>query len=131
MVFAVQNPVSITELEWTKLEAIGRSRHQVLPVAVQDVDDGTVLMVAYVTPEALRESYRRSQAVFFSTSKGQLHWKGETSGDFLELVDVRVNCENNSLLMRVRKLGEGSCHERDQSGRPYATCFHRAFEASE
>ena len=124
----VPNLVSITDLAWAKLDAIGRSDHQVLPVAVQDVDTGTVLMVAYVTQAALRESDRRGQAVFFSTSKGELHWKGETSGDFLELVDIRVNCEHNSLLMRVRMLGAGACHEHDPTGHPYTTCFHRTFE---
>lgn len=118
-------PVDVDDLEWTKLQAVGRLDHLVLPVAVQDVDSGALLMVAYVTHEAIAESLRTRRAVFFSTSKNALHRKGETSGDELELVGVRVNCESNSLLYAVRLLGRGSCHKHDDDGVAYRSCFHR------
>ena len=61
-----------------------------------------------------------------STSRGELWRKGDTSGDWLAVVDVRVNCEQNSLLYRVRPQGEGVCHTRDPAtGKPRARCFYR------
>lgn len=87
-------------------------------MAVQDVETGNVLMVAYANDQAVRQSLECRQAVFWSTSKNELHHKGATSGDVLELVEVRVNCEANSLLYVVRPRGDGACHVRDENGIP-------------
>jgi phosphoribosyl-AMP cyclohydrolase len=121
--------IHVDDLEWQKLRSVAGLAESVLPVAVQDVD-GDVLMVAYVSEEAVRESVRTRRAVFFSTSKGHLHYKGSTSGDHLELVAIRVNCERNSLLFIVRRLGDGACHVRDESGTAFGTCFHRVVHTS-
>jgi phosphoribosyl-AMP cyclohydrolase len=115
-------------LDWTKLRSIAALATEVLPVAVQEVDTGQVLMVAYVNRQAVEESIERGEAVFWSTSKDALHEKGATSGNVLELVEIRVNCEDNSLLFRVHVRGSGACHIADDQGNPHLSCFFRALD---
>jgi len=112
-------------LDFTKLVTIGAAGHQVVPVAVQDADTGEVLIVAYANDEALRATLERGEAVFYSTSRQELWHKGATSGDTLTIVDVRVNCEQNSLVYRVRLAGDGSCHTRDADGVARHGCYYR------
>ncbi len=112
-------------LDFTKLAAIGEAGHHVVPVAVQDADSGEVLIVAYADAEALRATLESGQAVFFSTSRNELWHKGATSGDTLTIVDVRVNCEQNSLVYRVRLDGAGSCHTRSADGTTRHGCYYR------
>ena len=113
------------ELDFDKVAKIGRSGHQVVPVVLQDADSGDVLFIGYANEEAYRATIERKSAVLYSTSREQLWHKGATSGDLLDLVEVRVNCEQNSLLYRVRKAGAGVCHTRDQSGNTRPTCYYR------
>jgi phosphoribosyl-ATP pyrophosphohydrolase/phosphoribosyl-AMP cyclohydrolase len=80
-----------------------------LPAIVQHADSGAVLMLAYMNPEALRATLEWGHVVFFSRSKGRLWEKGETSGNFLELIDIRADCDADTLLVRVRPKGP-SCH---------------------
>ena len=87
-----------------------------LPVVLQHADTGEVLFVGYANEKALAETLRVRQAVLWSTSRNELWHKGATSGDWLDLVDVRVNCEQNSLLYRVRPRS-GVCHTKDASGK--------------
>ena len=123
------NPsMNLEKLDWVKLGAVGRLADKVLPVAVQDVESGDVVMVAYANREAVMASVAHRQAVFWSTTKDALHHKGLTSGDFLDLVEVRVNCEGNSLLYRVRLGGEGACHVPDARGIPHRSCFFRQLQ---
>jgi phosphoribosyl-AMP cyclohydrolase len=117
-------------LDFGKLRAIGAAGVDVLPVVLQHAESGEVLFVAYADERALRETLRTRRAVLWSTSRQELWRKGETSGDALELVEVRVNCEQNSLLYRVRPLGAGACHTRDASGRPRAACYYRRLEGA-
>ncbi len=112
-------------LDFDKVAKIGRSGHQVVPVVLQDADSGEVLFVGYANEQALRATLERRSAVLYSTSRNVLWHKGATSGDVLELVDVRVNCEQNSLLYRVRKAGTGVCHTLDRDGRTRPTCYYR------
>ncbi len=115
-------------LDWTKLRAIAALDTEVLPVAVQEVGTDQVLMIAYVNRQAVEESIERGEAVFWSTSKNALHAKGATSGNVLELVEIRVNCEDNSLLFRVHVRGTGACHLADDDGNPRVSCFFRTFD---
>lgn len=116
-------------LDFDKVAKIGRAGHQVVPVVLQDVDSGEVLFVGYANEEAYRATLERGSAVLYSTSRDELWHKGATSGDVLELVDVRVNCEQNSLLYRVRRTGAGACHTRDDSGATRPTCYYRVVTA--
>ena len=94
-------------LDFDKIGSIGRSGHQVLPVVLQEADSGDVLFVGYANETALRMTLELRSAVLYSTSREEIWHKGATSGDTLSLVDVRVNCEQNSLLYRVRRDGQG------------------------
>ena len=112
-------------LEWGKLGAVGLLDVDVLPVVVQDVETAEVIMIAYLSQEALTETARTGRAVFYSTSRRRLHRKGDASGDVLEVVELRTNCDANSILMTVRKLGSGACHEKNDDGQHFTSCFFR------
>src|SRR6202011_2201212 len=81
-----------------------------LPAVVQHADTGAVLMVGYMNRDALRETLSRRHVVFFSRSKQRLWEKGETSGHFLELDEIRTDCDRDALLVTARPLGP-VCHE--------------------
>lgn len=99
----------------------------VLPCAVQRIDTGEVVLVAYVNEAALRAAIASRSAVFWSTSRNELWEKGKTSGETFELVEVRVNCEQNSLLYRVTPRRGGICHTKNREGQP-RDCFYRQLD---
>lgn len=115
-------------LDFSKLQAIGRGDAAVIPVAVQDFETMEVLIVAYANQEALSYTLAHRVAAFWSTSRNELWVKGATSGDTLELVEVRVNCEQNSLLYLVRPMGAGACHTKDAAGKARTSCYYRRIE---
>jgi phosphoribosyl-AMP cyclohydrolase len=99
----------------------------VLPCAVQNADTREVILVAYVNQQALSASIESRSAVFWSTSRNELWEKGKTSGETFDLLEVRVNCEQNSLLYLVRPRRGGICHTKDAAGRP-RNCFYRRLD---
>ena len=96
----------------------------IIPVAVQNADSREVILVAYTNKLAFERSVQTRIATFWSTSRNELWVKGETSGHLFELVEVRVNCEQNSLLYLVRPKGDGICHTRNAEGRA-RNCYYR------
>ena len=114
------------QVDFTKLVEIGRAGQHVVPVVLQEADTGEVLFIGYANDEALRATLERGQAVLWSTSRNELWHKGATSGDTLTIVDVRVNCEQNSLLYRVRRDGAGACHTSGADGKARPGCYYRA-----
>jgi phosphoribosyl-ATP pyrophosphohydrolase/phosphoribosyl-AMP cyclohydrolase len=80
-----------------------------LPAVIQHAGTGAVLMLGYMTPEALRETFAKRHVVFFSRTKQRLWEKGETSGHFLELEAVRTDCDRDTLLLTVWPHGP-VCH---------------------
>jgi phosphoribosyl-AMP cyclohydrolase len=114
------------QLDWDKLAAVGRVGG-VLPCAVQNTDTGEVILVAYVNDQALRKAVETRSAVFWSTSRHELWEKGKTSGETFDLVDVLVNCEQNSLLYRVRPRRGGICHTRNAQGQA-RNCYYRRLD---
>ena len=113
------------QLDFGKLGKVALTGSSVLPVVVQDADSGEVLILAYANDLALHHTIGTGVATFWSTSRDELWIKGATSGDTLEVQDIRVNCEQNSLLYLVRPLGEGACHTRDAEGRARRSCYYR------
>lgn len=111
-------------LDFKKLSRVAKTGHAVIPAAVQDVDSKAVLLIGYVNEQALRHALEHRVATFWSTSRNELWIKGATSGDMLDLIDVRVNCEQNSLLYLVRLRGEGSCHTKVKDRSRYG-CYYR------
>jgi len=117
-------------LDFTKLGAVAATGQQVVPVILQHADSGEVLFLGYANELALRTTLEERTAVLWSTSRNELWRKGQTSGDVLNLVDVRVNCEQNSLLYRVRPARRGVCHTLDSHGATRRSCYYRGLIAA-
>jgi len=113
-------------LDFDKLAKVGQVGG-VVPCAVQHADTDEVILVAYVNQQALQASLASRSAVFWSTSRNELWEKGKTSGETFDLVEVRVNCEQNSLLYRVRPRRGNICHTRNAAGEP-RNCFYRRLD---
>lgn len=112
------------QLDWHKLEKAVAGSPGILPVAVQHADTGEVILVAYSNEQAFRKALETRSAVFWSTSRNELWEKGKTSGETFDLVEVRVNCEQNALLYRVRPRRGGICHTKNKDGQP-RNCYYR------
>jgi phosphoribosyl-AMP cyclohydrolase len=93
-----------------------------VPAIIQDGRTGDVLMLGFMNAEALAETQRTREAVFFSRSRNRLWKKGESSGHVLRVLEMRVDCDADALLLRVEPLGPGVCHE------GYRSCFFRQIE---
>jgi len=115
------------QLDFGKLVKVAANAPDVLPVAVQNVDTGEVILVAYVNELALRSAIESRKAVFWSTSRKELWEKGKTSGEMFDLVEVRVNCEQNSLVYRVRPQRGNICHTKNKAGEP-RNCYYRRLD---
>lgn len=112
-------------LDFQKLNRIAATGAALMPVAVQDIDSGQVIIIGYANRQALDYTLEHRVATFWSTSRNELWIKGATSGDTLQIVEVRVNCEQNSLLYLVRLLGGGACHTYTPEGRTRRSCYYR------
>ena len=118
----------VLHLDFDKLAKVAQTGVPVLPVVVQDARTLEVLIVAYANRQALEYTLEQGVAAFWSTSRNELWVKGATSGDSLRLVEVRVNCEQNSLLYLVEPLGKGACHTQDAAGRTRVSCYYRRID---
>src|SRR6516162_8806570 len=94
-------------------------RQGLIPVVIQDDTTAEVLMVAFMNEEALCLTRETGFTHFFSRSRNAIWRKGEQSGHAQQVRDIFVNCEENSLLIRVVQLGNAACHE------GYRSCFYR------
>lgn len=111
-------------LDFTKLAKVAARCPDVIPVAVQHADTREVILVAYTNERALRLSLDTRTLVLWSTSRNELWEKGKTSGETFELIEARVNCEQNSLLYLVRPRRGGICHTKNARGEP-RNCYYR------
>ncbi|PST81784.1 bifunctional phosphoribosyl-AMP cyclohydrolase/phosphoribosyl-ATP diphosphatase [Pedobacter yulinensis] len=98
---------AIGEPDWSKGEGM-------LPVVVQDVQTLEVLMLGYMNNEALQQTLRESKVTFFSRSKNRLWTKGESSGNFLLLKDLRLDCDRDTILIKAQPIGP-TCHTGNRS----------------
>jgi len=89
-----------------------------IPVVIQDDDTNEVLTLAYVSEESLRHTVESGQVWFYSRDRQELWHKGATSGNFLNVRSILVDCDDDALLIRVQPLGP-ACHTGERS------CFHR------
>ena len=85
-----------------------------LPAIVQHARTGRVLMLAYMNQEALERTLSSGRAVFYSRSRGQLWTKGETSGNYLNVVDVSTDCDSDAILLLADPIGP-TCHKGTES----------------
>jgi phosphoribosyl-AMP cyclohydrolase len=89
-----------------------------VPAIVQDADSGEVLMLAYMNAEALERTLETGQTHFWSRSRQELWHKGATSGNVQEVVEILIDCDEDTLLLRVHPAGP-ACHTGNR------TCFYR------
>jgi phosphoribosyl-AMP cyclohydrolase len=93
-----------------------------VPAIAQDADTGVVLMLAWMNQEAYEETLRTKRAVYFSRSRNKLWRKGEESGHVQEVREILVDCDADTILLKVHQIGGAACHE------GYQSCFFRRLE---
>ncbi len=103
-------------MDYSKLDGL-------VPAVIQDAESAEVLMVGFMNEHALAETRRTGYATFFSRSRNRLWTKGETSGNKLEVLEILVDCDDDTVLLKVKRLGEGKvCHTGQR------TCFFRTLK---
>ena len=103
-------------MDFSKLDGL-------IPAVIQDVDSAEVLMVGFMNEQALADTRRTGYATFFSRSRNTLWMKGETSGNKLAVVEMLVDCDEDTVLLKVQRLGDGNvCHTGARS------CFYRSIQ---
>jgi phosphoribosyl-AMP cyclohydrolase len=96
-----------------------------VPAIAQDADTGDVLMLAWMNREAFEETVRTNRAVYFSRSRNKLWRKGEESGNVQVVKEILLDCDTDTILLKVLQLGGAACHE------GYKSCFFRKLEGGE
>src|SRR5438270_8267008 len=99
-----------------------KAKDGLLPAIAQDADSGTVLMLAWMNREAYEETLRTRRAVYFSRSRNKLWRKGEESGNVQEVRGIYLDCDADTILLKVHQIGGAACHE------GYSSCFFRQLE---
>ena len=102
-------------LDFSKLDGL-------VPAVAQDWRTGEVLMVAFMNRESWELTLKTGIMHYWSRSRGKLWKKGETSGNIQEVKELRIDCDEDCVLARVRQVGETACHT------GYRSCFHRIVE---
>jgi phosphoribosyl-AMP cyclohydrolase len=96
-----------------------------IPAIAQDADSGQVLMLAWMNREAFEETVRTRRACYFSRSRKKLWRKGEESGHVQEVREVCIDCDADTILLKVKQIGDAACHE------GFVSCFFRKVEGDE
>lgn len=94
-------------------------KSDLIPVIAQDEETGDVLMLAYMNAEAYAETLRTGRVCYFSRSRNKLWRKGEESGNVQEVRAIFFDCDADTLLVKVKQIGDAACHE------GYRSCFFR------
>jgi phosphoribosyl-AMP cyclohydrolase len=114
---------STAELERGQVLAPGFNAEGLICAVAQHADTGEVLMVAWMNAEALKLTLETGHAHYFSRSRQALWKKGETSGQVQDVVEARIDCDQDAVLLKVRPQGDGgACHV------GFRACFYRAIE---
>lgn len=111
--------------EGKELQLQFEKRGGLLPVVVQELHSGEVLMLAYTNLQAWQATLDSGLAHFYSTSRQEIWKKGATSGNMLYLRQIKVDCDQDALLYIVELEGEGVCHTKNQEGLARKSCFYR------
>ncbi len=112
------------QVSQTILAAVAFNADGLVPVITQDHNSGEVLMMAWMNEAALLETIATGTMVYYSRSRAALWRKGETSGQVQKLIDLRIDCDGDTVLARVEQTGV-ACH----TGR--RTCFYRAMDGAQ
>ena len=100
------------DLDFTKLNGL-------VPAIVQDFNTGEVLMVGFMNEEAWKQTLSSGRATYFSRSRNKLWLKGESSGHFQIVREIRIDCDNDTVLLKVEQIGSAACHT------GHVSCFHK------
>ena len=119
---ATAAPIEASEDE---LARVSYGPDGLVPAIVQDVADGTVLMVAWMNEQTLRLTLAEGRTVFWSRSRQEIWRKGENSGERQWIREARYDCDGDVLLFKVEQEGGGACHTGNRS------CFFRSFGAAD
>ena len=114
-------------LDFGKLAKVAARCPDVIPVAVQHADTHELILVAYTNEKAMRQTFATRTLVLWSTSRNELWEKGKSSGETFEVLEARVNCEQNSLLYLVRPRRGAICHTKNARGEP-RNCYYRRID---
>jgi phosphoribosyl-AMP cyclohydrolase len=106
---------SVTEIDFKKGDGL-------IPVIVQDVSTNEVLMLGYMNREAWEKTLMTKRSTFWSRSSKRLWVKGETSGHYQEIKEIYLDCDGDTLLLKVNQVGGAACHT------GFRSCFHRQYE---
>ncbi|MBW2249952.1 MAG: phosphoribosyl-AMP cyclohydrolase [Deltaproteobacteria bacterium] len=90
-----------------------------LPAIVQDYETGEVLMLAYINKEAWAATLSTGKATYFSRSRQKLWIKGETSGNMQIVKEIRIDCDDDTVLFKIEQIGGAACHK------GYRSCFYK------
>ncbi len=96
-----------------------------IPTIAQDAKSGRVLMMAWMNRESLALTAEKGEAVYWSRSRGQLWHKGETSGHIQKIVEIRLDCDDDVIILQVEQLGGIACHTGRES------CFYRVLDGNQ
>ena len=107
------------------LDGVTWNADGLVPAIAQDATTGAVLMLAWMNRESLALTLRERRAVYWSRSRARLWRKGEESGHVQRLIDIRLDCDGDTLLLKVEQVGGIACH----TGRP--SCFYNEFSAGQ
>jgi len=95
-----------------------------IPAIAQDFKTGKVLMVGFMNKEAYEKTIETGNATYFSRSRNKLWMKGESSGNVQKVKEIFVDCDNDTLLIKVEQIGKAACHE------GYESCFFRKLDGT-
>ncbi len=109
----------------TEFEIDFEKGNGLLPVITQDYKSKAVLMFAYMTKESFKQTLECGEMVYYSRSRQKLWHKGETSGNRQKVIELRLDCDNDTLLALVEQKGEAACH----TGR--ISCFYRVIDSAD
>lgn len=119
----------INELEeGNQLQLQFEKRGGLLPVVVQELSTGQILMMASINLEAFNKTISTKKATFWSTSRNELWTKGESSGDYLGIKKILVDCDQDAVIYQVELLGDGVCHTYGKNTKHRKACFYRSYE---
>jgi len=102
-----------------------KTPEQLLPVVAQDVNSGQVLMLAYMNQAAWQQTLATGEAVYFSRSRNRFWKKGEQSGNIQRVKEIFLDCDEDTILLKVEQIGGAACHN------GYQSCFYRQWEQGE
>ncbi len=106
------------ELDFTKLDGL-------VPAVAQDYKTGEILMVAFMNKEAFELTLTTGIAHYWSRSRRQLWKKGESSGNVQEVKEIRIDCDNDCVLLKINQIGDAACHT------GYRSCFYRVVDGGD